>query len=141
MPAGVGLSSRGLIAELGSWWGQLTRCGDVRGPRRRSYSATCRGPLETLDKLSKELKDAPPHSSPSCLSFPFASCYSYLRTTLRSVLKSRFRNSWEPEKNEHHSENFKMAKNDKDPEIINLAKTLQGIPWCEEYEKMISGMM
>lgn len=33
-----------------------------------------------------------------------------------------------------------MAKQQKDPEIINLAKTFRGTPWCEEYEKMISGM-
>lgn len=34
-----------------------------------------------------------------------------------------------------------MAKQSKDTELIELAKTLQGAPWCEEYEKMISGML
>ncbi|KAJ0343940.1 hypothetical protein COL154_003988 [Colletotrichum chrysophilum] len=34
-----------------------------------------------------------------------------------------------------------MAKSQKDPEIIAVARTLQNTPWCEEYEKMISGMM
>ncbi|ORY70381.1 maltose acetyltransferase-domain-containing protein [Pseudomassariella vexata] len=34
-----------------------------------------------------------------------------------------------------------MAKNALDREIIDLARTLQGTPWCDEYEKMISGMM
>ncbi|CAI0645952.1 unnamed protein product [Colletotrichum noveboracense] len=34
-----------------------------------------------------------------------------------------------------------MAKSRKDPEIIAVARSLQNTPWCEEYEKMISGMM
>ncbi|KAM5343327.1 hypothetical protein ACJ41O_014293 [Fusarium nematophilum] len=34
-----------------------------------------------------------------------------------------------------------MAKQQKDAEIIDLAKGLQGTPWCEEYELMISGML
>jgi hypothetical protein len=34
-----------------------------------------------------------------------------------------------------------MAKQQLDPEIIELAKGLQGTPWCDEYEKMISGML
>ncbi|KAJ3962513.1 hypothetical protein N0V92_000784 [Colletotrichum tropicale] len=34
-----------------------------------------------------------------------------------------------------------MAKSQKDPEIIAVAHTLQNTPWCEEYEKMVSGMM
>ncbi|KAI8232602.1 hypothetical protein K4K54_011736 [Colletotrichum sp. SAR 10_86] len=34
-----------------------------------------------------------------------------------------------------------MAKYQKDPEIIAVARTLQNTPWCEEYEKMVSGMM
>ncbi|KAK7419838.1 hypothetical protein QQZ08_010672 [Neonectria magnoliae] len=34
-----------------------------------------------------------------------------------------------------------MASHRKNPELIEFAKTLQGVPWCEEYEKMISGMM
>jgi hypothetical protein len=32
-------------------------------------------------------------------------------------------------------------KEQKDPEILELARTLRGAPWCEEYEKMISGML
>lgn len=34
-----------------------------------------------------------------------------------------------------------MAKQQKDYEIIELAKTLKGVPWSDEYEKMISGML
>ena len=34
-----------------------------------------------------------------------------------------------------------MAATAKRPEIIELARSLNAIPWCEEYEKMISGMM
>ena len=34
-----------------------------------------------------------------------------------------------------------MAKQQKDQEIIEIAKTLKDVPWCEEYEKMISGML
>jgi hypothetical protein len=34
-----------------------------------------------------------------------------------------------------------MAKQQKDTEIIEIAKTLKNTPWCEEYEKMISGML
>ncbi|KAJ3562129.1 hypothetical protein NPX13_g8678 [Xylaria arbuscula] len=34
-----------------------------------------------------------------------------------------------------------MAKNSKDNEIIDLARSLEGTPWCDEYEKMISGML
>jgi hypothetical protein len=34
-----------------------------------------------------------------------------------------------------------MAKQVKDKEIIEIAKTLSGTPWCDEYEKMISGML
>lgn len=33
------------------------------------------------------------------------------------------------------------VKEQKDPEILELARTLRGAPWCEEYEKMISGML
>ncbi|KAI0597416.1 trimeric LpxA-like protein [Biscogniauxia sp. FL1348] len=34
-----------------------------------------------------------------------------------------------------------MAKQQKDEDLIALAKTLKGIPYCDEYEKMISGML
>ncbi|KAJ2989389.1 hypothetical protein NUW58_g3490 [Xylaria curta] len=34
-----------------------------------------------------------------------------------------------------------MAKTSKDKEIIDLARSLEGTPWCDEYEKMISGML
>ncbi|KAH0440417.1 hypothetical protein CcaCcLH18_02441 [Colletotrichum camelliae] len=34
-----------------------------------------------------------------------------------------------------------MARTTKDSEIIQLAKQLKGTPWCEEYERMISGML
>ncbi|KAL0938623.1 acetyltransferase C18B11.09c 2 [Colletotrichum truncatum] len=34
-----------------------------------------------------------------------------------------------------------MATTSKDTKIIELARDLQGTPWCEEYEKMISGML
>ncbi|KAF5598595.1 galactoside o-acetyltransferase [Fusarium pseudocircinatum] len=34
-----------------------------------------------------------------------------------------------------------MAKQQKDNEIIEFAKSLKGNPWCDEYEKMISGML
>lgn len=34
-----------------------------------------------------------------------------------------------------------MAATAKRPEIIDLARGLNGTPWCEEYECMISGMM
>lgn len=32
-----------------------------------------------------------------------------------------------------------MASTQKDTEAIALAKTLENIPWCDDYEKMISG--
>ncbi|KAL6696932.1 trimeric LpxA-like protein [Trichoderma pleuroticola] len=34
-----------------------------------------------------------------------------------------------------------MASTEKDPAAIEHAKTLTHIPWCEDYEKMISGML
>ncbi len=35
-----------------------------------------------------------------------------------------------------------MAAQAKDQELIQAAKELGGnVPWCEEYEKMISGML
>lgn len=34
-----------------------------------------------------------------------------------------------------------MASKSKNDEIIAQARTLKGTPWCEEYEKMISGML
>lgn len=34
-----------------------------------------------------------------------------------------------------------MAAIVKDEEAIAVAKTLKNIPWCEDYEKMISGML
>ncbi|KAL2755405.1 hypothetical protein ACRALDRAFT_2034520 [Sodiomyces alcalophilus JCM 7366] len=34
-----------------------------------------------------------------------------------------------------------MAATEKDQEAIEVAKTLDNIPWCEDYEKMISGML
>lgn len=33
------------------------------------------------------------------------------------------------------------AKTELDPKVIEAAKTLQHTPWCDEYQKMISGMM
>lgn len=34
-----------------------------------------------------------------------------------------------------------MAATEKRPEIIELARGLAGVPMCEDYERMISGMM
>lgn len=34
-----------------------------------------------------------------------------------------------------------MAATDKRPEIIELARGLARVPMCEDYERMISGMM
>jgi hypothetical protein len=34
-----------------------------------------------------------------------------------------------------------MAKQQKDAEVIEFARGLKGTPWCDEYEKMISGML
>jgi hypothetical protein len=34
-----------------------------------------------------------------------------------------------------------MAAKELRPEIIEISKGLQGIPVCEEYDRMISGMM
>ena len=34
-----------------------------------------------------------------------------------------------------------MASTEKDASAIALAKTLQHIPWCDDYEKMISGVL
>lgn len=34
-----------------------------------------------------------------------------------------------------------MAATEKRPEIIELSRDLRGVPQCEEYECMISGMM
>lgn len=34
-----------------------------------------------------------------------------------------------------------MAAAEKDPKAIELAKTLEHIPWCDDYEKMISGVL
>ncbi|KAF4817276.1 putative acetyltransferase [Colletotrichum tropicale] len=34
-----------------------------------------------------------------------------------------------------------MARTTKNSEIIQLSKQLKGTPWCEEYERMISGML
>ena len=32
-------------------------------------------------------------------------------------------------------------KSEKDNEVLEIARGLKGTPWCEEYEKMISGML
>lgn len=34
-----------------------------------------------------------------------------------------------------------MAAQQKDEEQIALARKLNHVPWCEEYERMISGML
>jgi hypothetical protein len=34
-----------------------------------------------------------------------------------------------------------MANTGKDPETIAFAKTLANVPWCDDYEKMISGVL
>lgn len=34
-----------------------------------------------------------------------------------------------------------MASTEKDENAIAFAKTLENVPWCEDYEKMISGML
>jgi hypothetical protein len=36
---------------------------------------------------------------------------------------------------------YNVAAEEKDPEIIEMAKSLKDIPMCEDYEKMISGML
>lgn len=33
------------------------------------------------------------------------------------------------------------AKTEKDPASIAFARTLENTPWCEDYEKMISGVL
>lgn len=33
------------------------------------------------------------------------------------------------------------ASTEKDPEAIAYARTLENIPWCDDYEKMISGVL
>lgn len=34
-----------------------------------------------------------------------------------------------------------MAAKEKNAEQLAIAKTMKNIPWCDEYEKMISGML
>lgn len=34
-----------------------------------------------------------------------------------------------------------MASTEKDAETIAFARTLSNTPWCEDYEKMISGVL
>lgn len=34
-----------------------------------------------------------------------------------------------------------MASKEKDPVAIEAAKKLANIPWCDDYEKMISGVL
>lgn len=34
-----------------------------------------------------------------------------------------------------------MASTEKDQGVIAFAKTLENVPWCEDYEKMVSGML
>ena len=34
-----------------------------------------------------------------------------------------------------------MATSEKRPELIEIAQGLSGVPMCEDYEKMISGML
>ena len=34
-----------------------------------------------------------------------------------------------------------MAKSEKDTKILEIARGLKDVPWCDEYEKMVSGMM
>lgn len=36
---------------------------------------------------------------------------------------------------------FNVAATEKRPEIIAIAKNLKGVPMCDEYEKMVSGML
>lgn len=34
-----------------------------------------------------------------------------------------------------------MAKTEKDQGMIEFAKGLNNVPWCDDYEKMISGVL
>jgi hypothetical protein len=34
-----------------------------------------------------------------------------------------------------------MAATEKDPATIAFAKTLENVPWCDDYEKMVSGVL
>lgn len=34
-----------------------------------------------------------------------------------------------------------MASTEKDPATIESAKALENVPWCDDYEKMISGVL
>jgi hypothetical protein len=34
-----------------------------------------------------------------------------------------------------------MASTEKDPQAIEAAKKLENTPWCDDYEKMISGVL
>lgn len=36
---------------------------------------------------------------------------------------------------------YTVAATEKRPEILEAARKLKDTPWCEEYEKMISGML
>lgn len=33
------------------------------------------------------------------------------------------------------------ANTEKDPATLELARTLENTPWCDDYEKMISGVL
>jgi hypothetical protein len=34
-----------------------------------------------------------------------------------------------------------MASTEKDAALIEYAKSLENVPWCDDYEKMISGVL
>lgn len=34
-----------------------------------------------------------------------------------------------------------MARTEKDDVQLTLARKLNGVPWCEQYERMVSGML
>jgi hypothetical protein len=36
---------------------------------------------------------------------------------------------------------YNVAASEKQPQIIEIAKGLKDIPMCEDYEKMVSGML
>ena len=36
---------------------------------------------------------------------------------------------------------FDMASTKKNTDLIDHAKRFKNVPWCEDYEKMISGML
>ena len=71
----------------------------------------------------------------------WGSLYSQTSTSHKYVERADRKSCLRVQKYPGHRDQSAMAATEKNQDLIQIAKGLEHIPWCEDYEKMISGML